>query len=150
MYRKVLIPLDRSKEAEGVLSLVRSDIAADGEVVLLHVLKPFRTQTIGNQVLLGSQMEEAERAKALSYLQSVAGQMADFPGQRRCEVTIADSVAQGILDVARRESVDLIAMYTHDRKGIARLIKGSIARDVQRKAPIEVKVFKPRELAVVS
>jgi nucleotide-binding universal stress UspA family protein len=45
--------------------------------------------------------------------------------------------------------VDLIAMYTHDRKGIARLIKGSIASDVSKIAPIEVKVFKPRELASV-
>jgi hypothetical protein len=37
-------------------------------------------------------------------------------------------------------------MYTHDRKGLAKLIKGSIAEKVQRRAPIEVKVFRPQEL----
>ena len=65
------------------------------------------------------------------------------------EVVVAESVSEGIVDFARKEEVDLIAMYTHDRKGIARLIKGSIARDVSKRAPIEVKVFKPRELASV-
>ena len=35
MYRKVLIPLDGSKESEGVFVLVRGELAPDGEVVLL-------------------------------------------------------------------------------------------------------------------
>ena len=45
-----------------------------------------------------------------------------------------------------REGVDLIGMYTHDRKGLAKLIRGSIAEKVQRRAPIKVQVFRPREL----
>jgi len=51
--------------------------------------------------------------------------------------------------MAAQEKADLIAMYTHDRKGLARLVKGSIAAKVERGAPTEVRVFKPTELADV-
>ena len=54
------------------------------------------------------------------------------------------------MDYARREGVDLIAMYTHDRKGLARLIKGSIANEVKQSAPIEVRVFTPGELVTAT
>ena len=40
------------------------------------------------------------------------------------------------------EDVELIAMYTHDRKGIARLVKRSVTAEVQREAGIEVRVIK--------
>ena len=71
------------------------------------------------------------------------------PGRYRCEVGVSDSVADGIADIARREEVGLIAMYTHDRKGLAKLIKGSIAEKVQKRATTEVRIFGPRELAAV-
>ena len=58
-------------------------------------------------------------------------------------------MAEGITSLAAQEGVDLIAMYTHDRKGLARLIKGSIAAKVERGAPAEVRVFRPRALAEV-
>ena len=149
MYRRILIPLDGSKESEGVVDLIRGELAPDGEVVLLQVISPAKTQVVGGQVLLGSQREEVERSKAETYLRGVLRELDSQgdPTRRRGEVVVAESVCQGIVDFARKEEVDLIAMYTHDRKGIARLIKGSIASDVSKRAPIEVKVFKPRELA---
>lgn len=45
-----------------------------------------------------------------------------------------------------REGVDLIGMYTHDRKGLVNLIRGSMADKVHRRPAIEVQVFRPREL----
>jgi nucleotide-binding universal stress UspA family protein len=60
---------------------------------------------------------------------------------------VSESVADAISDLALRENVDLIAMYSHDRRGIARLIKGSIAEKVQRKSSSDLRVLRPRELA---
>ena len=37
MYWRILVPLDRSKEAEGVLPLVREHLMPEGEAILLHV-----------------------------------------------------------------------------------------------------------------
>lgn len=150
MYKRILIPLDGSSEAEGVIPMVKGELSADGEMILLRVIPPGRTQTIGGQVMLGSQQEEAETEKAKAYLRSVPRRIEGMPEQCRWQVTVASNIAQGIVDFARQWDVGLIAMYTHERKGLSGLMKKSIAKDVQKHASVEVKVFKPQELAVVS
>ena len=50
------------------------------------------------------------------------------------------------MNLAARERVDFIAMYTHDRRLLARHVKRSIAGEVQRKASTQVRVFGTREL----
>ncbi len=146
MYDKVLIPLDGSKEAEEVFPLVKDEIVKDGEVILLQVIQPTKTQMVGGHILLGSQQEEADRYEALGYLRSVVRQQVWDAGNWRFEVEVANSVADGIVRLADRESVGLIAMYTHDRKLLARHVKRSVAREVQRRASTDVRIFGTREL----
>ena len=147
MYRKALIPLDGSKEAEEVFPLVKDELDPEGEVLLTQVIPPTKTQMVGGHIILGSQQEEADRYEALSYLRSVSRQQEGEAGRWRFEVEVDNSVAEGIVRLASREGVDLIAMYTHDRKLLARHIKRSIAREVQRRAAMEVRIFGTRELS---
>ena len=149
MYRKVLIPLDASKEAEGVFAQIRDELTSDSEVILLQIVPRARTQMVGDHLVPATQVEEGQRSEAMSYCSTALGRLGGSPGRLRCEAIVSDSVSGGIVDFAGREEVDLIAMYTHDRKGLAALVKSSVAKNVQRKAGIEVRVFKPRELAEV-
>ena len=146
MYQKVLIPLDGSKEAEEVFPLVQNELNEDGEVILVQVIPPARTQKIGEHIILASQQEEADRSEAMAYLRSLVRQQDWSADNWRLQVEVANSVADGIVRLADREAVDLIAMYTHDRKLLARHVKRSIAREVQRRASTEVRVFGTREL----
>ena len=146
MYNKFLVPLDKSKEAEKVLPMIKGQLAAGGEVILLHIIPVFKSQKVGEHVVPGHQREEAERVRTMDYLRGVAKELSGDKVRYRCEVFVSDSVADGIMQVATQWAVDAIAMYTHDRKGLAKLIKGSIAEKVRRRAPIEVQVFKPQEL----
>ncbi len=150
MYSKVLVPLDGSRESEGVLALQEEALAPDGDVILLQVIHPIKTQVYGDYVMDGTEMEASLRFKADVYLNGVVHRLGGDPGRWRCEVVIAKSVPRAIVDEAYREHADLILMYTHDRKGLARLIKGSVASEVQRRAPINVKILSPRELASVT
>jgi nucleotide-binding universal stress UspA family protein len=146
MYRRILVPLDGSEEAEKVLPLVQKGLSPGGEVVLLHVLPVLQAVKVGQQVLPGAQREESERFKALGYLQGIAKRLGESFGELRCEVIVSKSVPEAIADFAARQEVDLISMYTHDRRGMARLIRGSIAEKVRQRAPTEVQVFRPQEL----
>ena len=146
MYQKVLIPLDGSKEAEEVFPLVRNELTEDGEVILIQVIPPAYTQKVGEHIILASQQEETDRAEAMAYLRSLVRQQDWSADNWRLAVEVANSVADGIVRLADRESVDLIAMYTHDRKLLARHVKRSIAREVQRRTSTEVRVFGTREL----
>ena len=149
MYEKIVVPLDQSPESEGVLPFVEELLAPGGECILFHIISPGSTRSFGEFLMVASQVEEEERAKAMVYLRGISHRMSEGSGKWRCEVVISKSVADGIADFARREEVDLIAMYTHDRKGLAKLIKRSIAEKVQKRATTEVQVFRPRELVAV-
>ena len=133
MYRKILVPLDGSTDSEGVLAFAPEELATDGELILLQVISPSKTRRIGGRTLDAGQQLESARARALSYLNGIVSRQGAGPGHWRCEVTVAYSISQSIVNLAMREGVGLIAMYTHDRKGFARLIKGSIAREVGRR-----------------
>ena len=53
MYRKVLVPVDESVEADDVRALVQDDVASDAEIVLLQVIPPPKTHAEGDHVILG-------------------------------------------------------------------------------------------------
>ena len=147
MYEKILVPLDHSMESEGVLPYAEEVLNPGGEGILLHIIPPDSTgSSSGEFVMRASQVEEEERAKAMARLREIGRRMSEGPSLWRCEVAVSTSVADGIADVARREQVDLIAMYTHDRKGLAKLFKGSIAEKIQKRSAAEVQVLGPREL----
>ncbi len=146
MYGKVLIPLDGSEQAEEVFGLIREDLSTDSQVIVLKVIPPSKTQAVMGFISPHDPVEETEKSdEALSYLRSVVCRLGGDPDrwdQWRCSVVVSNNVSQSILECASRESVDLIAMYDRDGGGIARFVKGGIASEVQRRALMEVKVFR--------
>ena len=146
MYQNVLVPLDRSVEAEGVLDVIPDLGASDGRATLLSVIPPGRTRSLGELVVLGTQQEEEDRARAMTYLNRIANRLRESSVEANTAVVVHDSVASAIVAYANRNSVDLISMFTHDRRGLAKLVKGSVAREVERRAVMPVRVFRPEDL----
>ncbi len=147
MYQNVLVPLDRSVESEGVLDVIPDLVASDGHATLLSVIPPGRTRSLGELVVLGTQQEEEDRARAMVYLNRIANRLRESSVEANTAVVVHDSVASAIVAYANRNSVDLISMFTHDRRGLAKLVKGSVAREVERRAVMPVRVFRPEDLA---
>jgi nucleotide-binding universal stress UspA family protein len=54
----------------------------------------------------------------------------------------AGDPARRILDVAESENANLIVLGTHQRRGLQRLMKGSVTESVLRQAPCPVFVFR--------
>lgn len=146
MYQNVLVPLDRSVESEGVLDVVPGLVGAGGQATLLTVIPPGRTRSLGELVVLGTQQEEEDRARAMAYLNRIANRLREAAVSAGTAVVVHDSVASAIVSYANRNSVDLISMFTHDRRGLARLVKGSVAREVENRSVIPVRVFRPGDL----
>ena len=148
MYQNVLVPLDRSVESEGVLDVLPDLVGSEGQATLLSVIPPGRTRSLGELVVLGTQQEEEDRARAMAYLNRIANRLRESSVESTTAVVVHDSVASAIVAFANRNSVDLISMFTHDRRGLAKLVKGSVAREVERRAVMPVRVFRPEDLAV--
>ena len=146
-YRKILVPLDRSTGAEGAISMAQQLLRPDGQGILLHVLRSGKSVESAGTLSPTARPRDARRAKAMGYLRCAKDYLLEPSGRWRCEVVEADSVADGIAEFAMKEGVDLIAMYTNDRKGLAGVIRKSIAAQVQQQGTVEVRVTRPREMA---
>jgi nucleotide-binding universal stress UspA family protein len=80
--------------------------------------------------------------RTLSALVDRAKKTADDVSAR--VVTVSGSVPQIILDVARDERADLIAISTHARRGAKRFFLGSVAERTAHLAHIPVLLLPPR------
>jgi nucleotide-binding universal stress UspA family protein len=153
---KILLPLDGSKFAEAAIKPIVPLVWSSGaEVHLIQVVLPadatvdWTRRTSVEPHLTGDsgapgflraaiaegvggvtvesrgQADERVRQGARDYLNSIANRFFP-PGATQIAVT-GDDPANEILNYARRENVDLIAIATHGRTGLARLMMGSVA-----------------------
>ena len=82
-------------------------------------------EALGRPADTNVQAEERTRQAAEDYLGSVAARF--FPKNATNQVVFGEDPAEAILGYARRENVDLIAIATHSRPGLARMLMGSVA-----------------------
>ena len=156
MYKRVLVPLDGSPAAEAILPFLL-EIAGplDMAVVLVRVFEPVSIPVVEPSSraaldhLLARQREteSLRRIDAEEYLAPIVAQLARRGVDARADVRSGHTVDQ-ILDAAREVGADLIAMTTHGRTGLDRLLFGSVAEAVLRRA--DVPVFLMRQHAAAS
>jgi universal stress protein A len=83
---------------------------------------------------------EAE-AKARTKLEQISHQKLKAGTRYELHVVTGDPAVE-VLQLAARLSIDLIVMATHGRKGLRRLVLGSVAERVVREAPCPVLTVK--------
>lgn len=133
MCRRVLVPLDGSKVAEQVLPAVMSIVQAlQCEMILLRVPVGYTSGPFtGPWYLPQDSVFETADQDAQAYLQRLASHLKE-QGAAVSTVTWTGLVAECIIDYAKINDVDLIAMCTHGRTGIVRWALGSVADRVLR------------------
>ena len=143
--KRVLVALDGSTPSEAMLRFVL-EIAGplDMTVLLLRVVEPF-TPAVADGVYMPTLEDvEARRRDAEEYLAPIASAL------RARGVSTAWAVRRGrpadeILAAATESGVDMIAMATHGRTGVGRLLFGSVAEAVLRRATVPVFLMRTQE-----
>jgi nucleotide-binding universal stress UspA family protein len=131
-YRRVLVPVDGSPVAEGVIPFLL-DIAGplDMQMILLRVVTPVLPPADAGAPLVEDLA--ARTAEARDYLATIAADLLGRGVRVQTRVRSGTPVTE-ILAAARDSAVDLIAMTTHGRRGVSRLVFGSVAESVVRLA----------------
>lgn len=133
--RSVLCPTDfsdRSRYAFGVACALARDYGA--RLTVLHVIEPaVVTGELGLAMVLPEQDVEWARGQLESFRPPPGAAPPDVA--YRCE---RGDAAGTILRVADATGCDLIVMGTHGRTGLDRLLAGSVAESVQRRAACPV------------
>jgi nucleotide-binding universal stress UspA family protein len=131
MYHTVLVPLDGSERAETILPHVQ-DIAQryQAKVVFMSVLELPHTVVAPDGIYVPSQaIIEEQQQEIEAYLNKQAKAFRDLG------LTVETHVAHGrtvdaICHAAQEFSVDLVALASHGRTGLAQVFYGSVAAGV--------------------
>ena len=148
MFRKILVPLDGSELAEGILPYV-SQLARglDGTLMLLLVADPHVLELA--EGLVQARQEGEVPGEAREYVAGVAERLR--AQGVRVETTIAVGRPAGeIVSVAKRQGCRLIAMSTHGRTALGRAILGSVTDKVVHSSHLPVLTITPERAGAYS
>lgn len=143
--KKILVPTDFSDHAEYALK-VAAQIARnnDGEIVLLHMLElPGQgSDAIGS----GSDIPEIMffKNKAIEKLESLMD-ISYLEGITVSEIIQFEKTFEGIINISKKNNVDLIVMGSHGASGFQEMFIGSNTEKVVRSSDIPVLVIKKEE-----
>lgn len=147
MYKTILVPLDGSKRAERILPYVE-ELAQkfESKLVLLQVIEPSVVMAAPYDMGHYYDINQIERLsdEAKGYLASLQGSLSQ---RGMMAETIVDNgpVVTCILEEAVRKDVDLIAMASHGRSGLARAFYGSVAAGVLHQADRPLLLIRAQE-----
>jgi nucleotide-binding universal stress UspA family protein len=139
VYQRILVPLDGSALAEQVLPYVQELAERFNSTLLLLRATLSPATVIANTAVAAEPMAaaaidptpivEAEEDVAVDYLYAL-GDRLKSTGLRVELLTAEGPAGDVIVEQARVQQVDLVAMATHGRAGLDRVLFGSIADDV--------------------
>lgn len=133
MYSKILIPTDGSERSVEILWSLRPLLRSSSQLTLLRVVPEGAT--------------EAESTKATAELAATRALIAAWglPVETRLE---KGDAAEQILTCSRDLGFDLVAMASHGRSGVGRLVRGSVAERVLRRCSVPLLLCTPRSNAI--
>jgi nucleotide-binding universal stress UspA family protein len=133
--RTLLVPVDgtdlSTASLPGIIELAKR---FDMQIVLLRVLEASKRRPVPAE----------EHAEALRHLKALARTVEKAGVEAVTLVDVGDPARQ-ILDSIRARGVDLIAMTTHGRSGLQRLVAGSVTERVLRSATVPLLVTRASE-----
>lgn len=145
MYKKILVPLDGSKVAEGVLAHAKSLAYSEGaELILLTVAANPAMDFLFSDPGLAENAVQEQEEKSKNYISAIEQDLKSA-GFRVSTLLRVGSVAETILGVAEEVQADVIAMSTHGRTGAARWLLGSIAERVVHNSKVPVLLIRATE-----
>jgi len=153
MFERILVPLDGSRVGEAAIPVIKKLVAkcppqASVEITLLGAITMLRHWVVVGEASAPVSYTEEElkliRQRVTNYLEKTGKEL------EMKQVTVKTMVSTGnaaeeILKAAADVNADLIAMSTHGRSGLRRLVLGSITDKVVRGAGVPVLLVRAPE-----
>jgi len=146
VYKRILVPTDGSEVSEYAAGAAIDFARVCGaELVALSVAMPAAAVQSAESALVIDAGLEAD--VLLEHAQQLAAALVERA--RRAGVACAGLAmlamrpAQAIIDTAHERHCDLIFMGSHGRRGLSKLVAGSVTQAVLLDAPVPVMVVRP-------
>ena len=147
MYRRILVPTDGSPLSEAAVDAA-IDFAqgrSGREIVALSVAVPEPTfQSLEGAMAYDPGLQvDVLLEHAQRYVDAIAARCTQAGVSCSALTCSALDAAEAIVDTAREQHCDLIVMGSHGRRGLSRLLAGSVTQAVLASAPVPVMVLRP-------
>lgn len=142
MVDRTLVPIDGSEQAWSALEYALEELP-DDEIHLLHVINPmegvYASDAMGGDYWAGWYDAAEERAERLFE------EARDRAGDRADDLAMDQETgppARTIVEYAEEQGVDHIVVGSHGRSGVSRVLLGSVAEAVARRASVPVTIVR--------
>lgn len=139
MPRSILVPIDDSPPSTAALEYALSNHASD-EITVLHAIDITDTAVYGAEGYFAVDTDSVE--DYADELLDDATAVAERHGIDIATALDRGSPARVINDYVQEHGIDQIIMGSHGRRGVKRLLFGSVAEQVVRRAPVPVTVVR--------
>jgi len=146
--KKILFPVDFTMNMAKVLPIVKDMVKAfDAKLYVIHVIRSaeefvgFEMGTAWYAALEKDLMDGAEK----SMKRLVAEHLEDLDNVET-QIAVGDVVDE-ILEYVKKQDIDLIVIGTHGRKGLEKVMFGSVAEGIIKEAPCPVLTVNPYKIS---
>jgi nucleotide-binding universal stress UspA family protein len=143
-FKKILFPIDLSQSSSKIVPFVHSLASRyEARIHLLFVARVFDYFTsmyVPHPSVSQFEKEVLEGAEKRLY-EFADESFKNFPGTKT--KVVAGDPSDEILNYISEHGIDLVVMGTHGRKGLDKIIFGSVAERVVKASPVPVMVVNP-------
>ncbi|MBX3051434.1 MAG: universal stress protein [Caldilineaceae bacterium] len=134
-----LILLRVGKDSRGLVAIPQSPvtIGADMPIYASH-----QDATRGSHPIYATQIQESQRSEVLAELADTVRGLETLGYEVTVEVTFGDP-AEEIINFVTLTPVDLVAMTTHGRSGLGKVLFGNVAEALIHRVNVPVMLLRP-------
>ncbi|TKR25546.1 universal stress protein [Natronomonas salsuginis] len=137
---RVLVPVDGSQPSDDSLAYALEQFPTD-DIVALYVMDPVDGTTAWGPGSVDNWLSAAEE-RSETVLEDATAVAADV-GVELATDSVVGRPSKAIVEYAAEHDIDHIVIGSHGRAGISRVLLGSVAETVVRRAPVPVTVARP-------
>ncbi len=144
MFERILVPVDGSSTArQAIDKALQIAEKFDSTVTLIYVLDPYAFTGVGTDFSYGQREYLSAATAEANEAISAATRMFEENGiPVKGTVVEGHTVYRSILDAAEAVNADLIVMGSHGRRGLEKLVLGSVTAQVLSHAHLAVLVVR--------
>ncbi|MFB1063337.1 universal stress protein [Natrinema sp. H-ect4] len=136
----VLVAYDGSKPAQKAVEHAFSTYP-DAEIVLLRVIEAADSSTEAGISIIQEMLREREEEISEEFPDEIDAITSDPDVEFRTE-TVVGKPAREIVSFAEEHDIDHVIIGSHGRAGLSRILLGSVAEKIVRRAPMPVTVIR--------
>lgn len=144
MFKHILVPVDGSSNAgQAIGKAIAIAEAFKSAVTVIYVIDPYAFSGVGTDFSYGqAEYLSAATAEANEAIKAAKQAFQDHGISVSASVVEGHAIYRGILETAESVGADLLVMGSHGRRGLEKLVLGSVTAQVLSHAHLPVLVVR--------